>query len=262
MERNETYDFMAKCAVVGNCGVGKTSLIHAYLQQPFEIQKESTIGVEFNVINVRLNTGSYENDVVTVRYHIWDLSGKERYRHLAVNQLQNVKVVFLVFDVTNQKSFEDIYLWYQYINSLSIENADKILFVVVANKSDLWTSSVIYPQQLRAYCEQMGGIPSFIVSSKTGAGIETLFQGVTSMLQQMYKIYPTIVLDPTGSATDSQLSDVPVAAVVDDDPREPRPRPRKKRLRTTATIKRRGRLWRHSTKYTTAADNCLMCHIL
>ena len=114
-----------KIIFVGDAGVGKTTIINRINDNEFQSAYDATIGVDFwpKKINFRGNE---------ITLQIWDTAGQERYRGLIPSYVRNSSIVFIVFDITNRKTFESIPKWIELIKSI-----EKNILVLIGNKEDL-----------------------------------------------------------------------------------------------------------------------------
>ena len=115
-----------KIIFVGDAGVGKTTIINRINDNEFQSAYDATIGVDFwpKKINFRGNE---------ITLQIWDTAGQERYRGLIPSYVRNSSIVFIVFDITNRKTFESIQKWIELIKSIEKNN----ILVLIGNKEDL-----------------------------------------------------------------------------------------------------------------------------
>ena len=115
-----------KIIFVGEAGVGKTTIINRINDNEFQSAYDATIGVDFwpKKINFRGNE---------ITLQIWDTAGQERYRGLIPSYVRNSSIVFIVFDITNRKTFESIPKWIELIKSIEKNN----ILVLIGNKEDL-----------------------------------------------------------------------------------------------------------------------------
>ena len=115
-----------KIIFVGDAGVGKTTIINRINDNEFQSAYDATIGVDFwpKKINFRGNE---------ITLQIWDTAGQEKYRGLIPSYVRNSSIVFIVFDITNRKTFESIPKWIELIKSIEKNN----ILVLIGNKEDL-----------------------------------------------------------------------------------------------------------------------------
>ena len=92
-----------KVVLIGESGVGKTSIISRYVSNTFKSQLMATPGANFVTKNVLL-----EDENQSIKYEIWDTAGQEKYRSLAKVFYKNAKVIVLVYDITRKTSFDEL----------------------------------------------------------------------------------------------------------------------------------------------------------
>ena len=92
-----------KVVLIGESGVGKTSIITRYTRNQFKSQLMATSGANFVTKNVIM-----EEENQSIKFEIWDTAGQERYRALAKVFYKNASVCVLVYDITRRSSFEEI----------------------------------------------------------------------------------------------------------------------------------------------------------
>ena len=92
-----------KVVLIGESGVGKTSIISRYINNTFKSQLMSTPGANFVTKNVIM-----EDDNQSIKFEIWDTAGQERYRALAKVFYKNAAVCVLVYDITRKTSFNEL----------------------------------------------------------------------------------------------------------------------------------------------------------
>merc|ERR1712151_621134 len=95
---------LLKVIILGDSGVGKTSLMNQYVNKKFTNQYKATIGADFLTKEVTI-------DDKTVTMQIWDTAGQERFQSLGVAFYRGADCCVLVYDVTVAKSFEHIENW-------------------------------------------------------------------------------------------------------------------------------------------------------
>ena len=121
------YEMAFKILLLGDSGVGKSSLLLRYTKNQFMTDMRSTIGVEFGVKFIKV-------DNLQLKVQIWDTAGMERYRSLTSAYYKGAKGVIIVYDICRKKSFENIDKWIDDFKSKADEDA---VILLIGNKSDL-----------------------------------------------------------------------------------------------------------------------------
>ena len=124
---SEEYDMMFKILLLGDSGVGKSSLLLRYTKNQFNQDIRSTIGLEFGVKYLKI-------DNIQLKIQIWDTAGMERYRSLTSLYYKGAKGVIIVYDVCRKKSFENVDNW---INDFKSKADEDAVILLIGNKSDL-----------------------------------------------------------------------------------------------------------------------------
>lgn len=114
-----------KIIIVGEPGVGKTSILERYCDKYFSDTYASTIGVDFNIKNVMLN-GKY------TKLQIWDTAGQERFRTITTFYYRGTDAVIITFDLTKIATFNKLSEWLIELKNYVLHNN----FILVGNKSD------------------------------------------------------------------------------------------------------------------------------
>ena len=94
------YDYLYKVILVGNSGVGKTSLILKYIDNIVDTKYNATIGIDFKVKFL-----TYSNS--KIKLQIWDTAGQERFKSLIPSYLKDANCAIIVYDVTNKATLEN-----------------------------------------------------------------------------------------------------------------------------------------------------------
>merc|ERR1719473_1870579 len=95
---------LLKVIILGDSGVGKTSLMNQYVNKKFSNQYKATIGADFLTKEVLL-------DEKLVTMQIWDTAGQERFQSLGVAFYRGADACVLVYDITNARSFSQLQTW-------------------------------------------------------------------------------------------------------------------------------------------------------
>ena len=104
MNEDETrHPLVVKVALIGESGVGKTSIIDRYINNKYVQDQITTTGAIFSTRLV-----SFPHEKFSIRFEIWDTAGQEKYRSLAKVIYKNASMIVLVYDITRRESFEQL----------------------------------------------------------------------------------------------------------------------------------------------------------
>ena len=119
----EKQSIPCKVVLIGESGVGKTSIISRYISNTFSSVLMATPGANFTTKTIFLKD---ENQ--SIKFEIWDTAGQEKYRALAKVFYKNAAVCILVYDITRRTSFEELKkYWITEIKANASSNASKFL---------------------------------------------------------------------------------------------------------------------------------------
>ncbi|KMZ65111.1 Ras-related protein Rab-25 [Zostera marina] len=124
---DENYDYLFKLVVIGDSGVGKTSLLSRFTKNEFSFNSRSTIGVEFSTRTIRV-----QNKIIKAQ--IWDTAGQERYRAVTHAYYRGAVGAMLVYDIKNYESFVNLERW---LKELRQHSDPDIVIMLIGNKADL-----------------------------------------------------------------------------------------------------------------------------
>lgn len=127
------YDVCVKSIIIGDSGVGKSSLLYRFTDQDWNPHYIATIGVDFKVL-------TFERNGKVVKLQLWDTAGQERFRTITHSYYRGAHGIILVYDVTNAETFDNIASWMNDVHKFSVEGAPLVL---VANKTDLVGKRVV-----------------------------------------------------------------------------------------------------------------------
>lgn len=151
--------------ILGDKKVGKSCISKRYLEDSFIEQYLGTMGVEFGAKQLLIQQES-------LQYFLFDCTGDIEYMSNKLMSCKNVECFLLVYDVTSQKSFENLSNWQKVV----IKEANKkAIFVVVGNKIDLKKQKKVSTDEGKEFAKNNGFIFAE-VSAKTGDGIKDLFE--------------------------------------------------------------------------------------
>eukprot|EP00919_Chromeraceae_sp_WS-2016_P058829 GHVR01139803.1.p1 GENE.GHVR01139803.1~~GHVR01139803.1.p1 ORF type:complete len:138 (-),score=12.84 GHVR01139803.1:228-641(-) len=122
-----SYDHLFKILLIGDSGVGKSSILLRFTDDEFNPKSLSTIGVDFKVKYMNLQGKR-------LKLAVWDTAGQERFRSLIPNYMKDANCAVMVYDVTKESSLSNLKIW----NSLFEEHqSSSAIKVIVGNKIDL-----------------------------------------------------------------------------------------------------------------------------
>uniref|UniRef100_A0A5F5PLR5 Ras-related protein Rab-7a n=1 Tax=Equus caballus TaxID=9796 RepID=A0A5F5PLR5_HORSE len=157
---------LLKVIILGDSGVGKTSLMNQYVNKKFSNQYKATIGADFLTKEVMV-----DDRLVTMQ--IWDTAGQERFQSLGVAFYRGADCCVLVFDVTAPNTFKTLDSWRdEFLIQASPRDPENFPFVVLGNKIDLenrQTSASKMPCELGEFCAKPG--TSLEGGHKAGTGL-------------------------------------------------------------------------------------------
>ena len=176
-----------KIIFIGDVSVGKTSIINVLMGQKFNNEYEASIGVDFFSKTIK-----YKGK--TIKLQIWDSAGQEKFRSLIPNYIRGSSLVFIVYDITNRKSFENLQSWIDFVNN--IENSN---IVILANKIDLENQRQVQTEEGQKFCTEKN-YDFFEVSAKEDNNLNNmLFNSVAGL--------PFFLSINTDGATKEQIVD-------------------------------------------------------
>ena len=161
---------LLKIIILGDSGVGKTSLMHQYVTKKFDNRYKATIGADFL-------TKDIEIDGTSVTLQIWDTAGQERFQSLGSAFYRGADACILVFDVTQQDSFSHLTSWMEEFNI----QAGKRDCVLIGNKIDLAEKRQVTQRTAQSWCQKNDeGVKYFETSAKDNTGVEEAFLAVAT----------------------------------------------------------------------------------
>ncbi|KAG9489648.1 hypothetical protein GDO78_005545 [Eleutherodactylus coqui] len=123
----KTYDYLFKLLLIGDSGVGKTCLLFRFSEDAFNTTFISTIGIDFKIRTIEL-------DGKKIKLQIWDTAGQERFRTITTAYYRGAMGIMLVYDITNEKSFDNIKNWIRNIEEHASSDVERM---ILGNKCDM-----------------------------------------------------------------------------------------------------------------------------
>ena len=185
MSENCTHLF--KIIIVGDSGVGKSSLLLRYSEDSYNNKLISTIGVDFKIKTLQINNKA-------IKLQVWDTAGQERFRTLTAGYYRGAQGIILAYDVTNRDSFVHLSNWITEINSNAPMNVKKIL---IGTKNDLQEKKEVSSEEGNNLANQWK-IPFFETSAKDANNVEGAFLTLT--------LHILTTIPPSSSSSSSSRS--------------------------------------------------------
>ena len=169
---------LLKFVLLGDSGVGKSSLINRFMGKKFDASTFATIGVEF--LNKELVV-----DSETYAIQVWDTAGQERFKSLRTPFYRGADCCLLTFAVDDIQSFNNLRMWKQeFVYYADIQNGNAFPFVILGNKVDI-QNRVVDERMVRDWCERNGRCPYYETSAKDSTNVDVAFRAAVERLKEL-----------------------------------------------------------------------------
>lgn len=161
-----------KVCLLGETGVGKTSLSNRFVNEEFNDKTESTIGAAFLSKSITFDGQNY-------KFQIWDTAGQEKYKSLAPMYYRGSSAAIVVYDITHFQTYNAIKGWVKDLQeSCDIEN---FVLIIAGNKSDCDVKRAVSSETVQKYANSIGAY-FFETSAVTGQNVVEMFANISSNL--------------------------------------------------------------------------------
>ena len=169
INENEFEDNNIKIILIGSFGVGKTSIIKSFDKKKFNEYEPSTLSCNFISKTVIIDNKNYICD-------IWDTAGQERFRSLNKLFIKDSKIIILVYDISQRKTFIELKYWIDFIH----ENLDlgDVTLGLVGNKSDLYKKEDVTVKEGQDLASKQDAYFSLLSAKVDSPGIESYFERI------------------------------------------------------------------------------------
>ncbi|XP_048345138.1 ras-related protein Rab-32 [Sphaerodactylus townsendi] len=194
----EGREHLFKILVIGELGVGKTSIIKRYVHQLFSQHYRATIGVDF-----ALKVLHWDSKTL-VRLQLWDIAGQERFGNMTRVYYKEAVGALVVFDVTRGSTFDAVSKWKHDLDSkVLLPNGSPIPAVLLANKCDQKKDGGQNSSSMDQFCKDGGFVGWFETSAKDNINIDEATRFLVENILANLKTFPSeendvgrIKLDP------------------------------------------------------------------
>ena len=173
-----TPNVLFKLLLIGDSGVGKSSLLHRFADDIYTDSYISTIGVDF-----KIKTMSVGDKMVKLQ--IWDTAGQERFRTITSSYYRGAQGIIVVYDITDVDSFNNVKQWLSEIDRYASENVDKLL---VGNKSDLEPARQVTKAMAEEFAESLQ-VKCIETSAKESSNVDDAFRSMAfTIMSRMERV--------------------------------------------------------------------------
>ncbi|KAJ1983425.1 GTP-binding protein [Dimargaris verticillata] len=162
--KSASYDFLIKLLLIGDSGVGKSCLLLRFSDDSFTPSFITTIGIDFKIRTIEL-------DGKRIKLQIWDTAGQERFRTITTAYYRGAMGILLVYDVTDERSFNNIHNWIRNVEQHANEGVNRIL---IGNKCDIDEKKVISKEQGQSLADEYH-IRFLETSAKSNINVDEAF---------------------------------------------------------------------------------------
>jgi len=181
----KTYDYLFKLLLIGDSGVGKTCVLFRFSEDAFNATFISTIGIDFKIRTIDL-------DGKKIKLQIWDTAGQERFRTITTAYYRGAMGIMLVYDITNDKSFDNIKNWIRNIEEHASQDVEKM---ILGNKCDMNERREVTKERGEELAIEYG-IKFMETSAKASINVEeafyTLARDIKAKMEKKLEAHPPL----------------------------------------------------------------------
>jgi len=170
------FDYLFKLLLIGDSGVGKSSLLLRFSDNTFTECFISTIGVDFKIRTL-------ETEKARIKLQLWDTGGQERFRAITSSYYRGAHGIIVVYDTTNADSLHNVEKWLTEIDRYARKDVPKIL---VGNKNDLVDERQVSLQEGRDMGDRFS-MKFLETSAKNSSNVEEAFNEIATEILSTIK---------------------------------------------------------------------------
>ena len=189
-----TCEYNFKTVIIGEPGVGKSSIISRGVNNIFTNDYKTTVCFDHSWKNYKVND-------LKIRIQLWDTCGQEMYHSIIKNFYKNALCIFIVFAINNIKSFKALSFWIKEIEDVSSEG---IIIFLIGNKNDIKNEKVVSDDEINKFIKENNIKKYFETSAANGDNINNLFEETVKELYFKH-ISPLINYNESRVSTNSNV---------------------------------------------------------
>lgn len=176
--KETNYNNSIKCLLIGDAGVGKSSIIERYVNNNFSVIASTTVGVDYFSKYIHINSDIEGGKDHVIRLQIWDLAGQMNYRNIIRSYYRNAEILFYVFDKSHGETFYNFEKWIDDFKT----RLDDIQIVIVGNKSDI--SKCIIDSDQAIELANKYNAQYYETSAKDNVNIREIFENTVQLMYE------------------------------------------------------------------------------
>lgn len=169
----DVYKF--KIVIIGDGGVGKTTLTHRYLTGVFKETYKLTLGMDFYLKKLEMNGKQ-------IKLHIWDFAGEEKFRFLLPSAVLAAQGTIFMYDITRYNTFKNLTDWLSVFDEANETHNQEVSTILVASKLDLEENRAVSENEGKIFAEEYKFSEYIESSSKTGENVDYIFEKITRII--------------------------------------------------------------------------------
>ncbi|MFX1446096.1 MAG: Rab family GTPase [Promethearchaeota archaeon] len=169
--------YKIKVIIIGEAGVGKTSLVKKFISGHFSSDYRASIGTNMFIKEIEVHS----NDKIDkISIHLWDIAGQERWIKMRNMYYKGSQAALIVGDLSRKRTFEQIEkFWFPDLTT----HCGNIPIILIANKNDL--NHEITQQELETLVKNLNASSVLYTSAKTGMNVEFAFNSISKLVIQL-----------------------------------------------------------------------------
>jgi len=176
MEKKENSEELSiKIVLVGEAGVGKTSIIGSYFDKPLKTYITTNSPIE-NFRDIELNGKK-------ISLSIWDTAGQEVFRSLNKLFYQDANIIIIVYSIDDEHSFEEIKNYW--MDDVKEKGSENKVIAIFGHKSDLYLNEEVNEEEAREYAEKNAA--KFFLTNSTQDGIKGIQDNIDTLIKMYFK---------------------------------------------------------------------------